>query len=161
MVVGIEIIARRPFLGRRRRGRATTTEREGRTEWNWYRDDDGARGTTTERDRETKWGGMRSESVREWEWETERDWEWEGMRETVCFESFEFWDRLFEFLVRSVVKSSPTELILTYKNRVYWTRFSYIETESVELGFFVRKSSSTNSISGLMWTFCPTQILVK
>ena len=129
-------------------------EREGKTEWNWYKDGDGAKGTAMERDGETErdgeieWGGMRSESVREWEWEweTERDWEWEGMRETICFESFE--RDCFEFLVRSTVKSSPTELILTYKNRVRWTQFSYIETEFNRLDFWADVDILSNSDTG-------------
>ena len=123
------------------------------------RDDDGARQRDGARGLQSKveWGVR----VSEMEWE----WEWEGMRETVsCFESFfsvVFWCNLLQDTWRAEKKSSPMDSISTYKNRVYWIHFLCIKTKFVGLGFFVGKPSSTNSIFGLTWTLCPTQILVK
>ena len=44
-------------------------------------------------------------------------------------------------------KSSSTNSVSMYRNRVQWTRFPCIETEFIELGFYIQKSSSTHSVS--------------
>ena len=58
--------------------------------------------------------------------------QWTRFRKNWCEENMEI---EFNELGFHVQKSSSMNLVSMYRNRVCWTRFPYIETEFVELGF--------------------------
>ena len=116
--------------------------------------------TATERRQQRRW--RRRRRVREWEREWERDWDWgesESEKET---ESEREMITVYVFLnvqgwVTSVLsKPSSLNSVSLPRNRVLWTRFVSIETESNELGFCAYKPSSMNSVykprKGVHWT---------
>ena len=81
--------------------------------------------------------------------------EWEGMRETEFFEFWlwVFWETRFESLWSAghvaEKKSSPTDSISIYKNRVHWTRFICKKPKPNRLSFYTYKSSPTDSIDSV------------
>ena len=60
--------------------------------------------------------------------------QWTRFRKNWCEENMEI---EFNELGFHVQKSSSMNLVSMYRNRVCWTRFPYIETEFIELGFWV------------------------